>query len=95
MGRGNFEDWYDSEQMPILLEDADWLMVRRLDIVQWDPEPHTHLILHYLNDERALVGEAIKRARATEWARRLAAETWFTPLPVTYHRRNKRFLKSG
>ncbi len=93
--RGAFEDWYDSEHIPMLLEDEDWLMARRFDIVQWDPEPHTHLILHYLNHERALQGEALKRARATEGWRRLAMQDWFVPLPVTYHRRNKRFLKSG
>jgi hypothetical protein len=93
--RANFEDWYDSERIPMLLEDADWLMVRRLDIVEWDPEPHTHLILHYLNHERALEGEARKQARSTDRARRLAAEPWFAPLPVVYHRRNDRFLKSG
>ena len=93
--RGNFEEWYDTEHIPILLEDPDWLMVRRFDVIESDPEPHTHLMLHYLNHERALEGEAIKRARSTEWRARLAAEPWFAPMPVTYHRRNKRFLKSG
>jgi hypothetical protein len=70
-------------------------MVRRLDVVEWDPEPHTHLILHYLDHERAIEGEALQRARSTGWARRLAAEPWYTALPITYHRRNRRFLKSG
>jgi len=80
--RGAFENWYDSEHIPMLLEDEDWLMARRLDIVEWDPEPHTHLILHYLNHERALLGEAMKRSRATEGWLRLAMQDWFVPLPA-------------
>ena len=93
--RGNFEDWYDTEHIPMLLECPDWLMARRFDIVAWDPEPYTHVILHYLNDENALESDALKRSRETPWRQSLAAQPWFMPLFVTYHRRNKRFLKSG
>lgn len=93
--RGNFESWYDTEHIPMLLECPDWLMARRFDIVAWDPEPYTHMILHYLNDESALDSEALKQSRETEWRQKLAAQPWFTPLFVTYQRRNKRFLKSG
>jgi hypothetical protein len=93
--RGAFETWYDTEHIPMLLECPDWLMARRFDIVTWDPEPYTHMILHYLNDEGALDSEALKRARETEWRKKLAAQPWFTPLFVTYQRRNKRFLKTG
>jgi hypothetical protein len=93
--RGNFEDWYDSEHIPMLLECPDWLMARRFDIVAWDPEPYTHVILHYLNDENALESEALKRSRETPRRQSLAEQSWFTPLFVTYHRRNNRFLKSS
>jgi len=93
--RGNFEDWYDTEHIPMLLECPDWLMARRFDIVAWDPEPYTHVILHYLNDENALESDALKRSRETPWHQSLGAQLWFMPLFVTYHRRNKRFLKSG
>jgi len=92
---GAFEEWYDSEHIPMLLECPDWLMARRFEIVAWDPEPYTHVILHYLNDESALQSEALKRSRETPWRQSLAVQTWFTPHFVTYHRRNKRFLKSG
>jgi len=93
--RGNFEDWYDKEHIPMLLECHDWLMARRFDIVAWDPEPYTHVILHYLNDENALESDALKRSRETSWRQSLAAEPWFKPHFVTYRRRNNRFLKSG
>ncbi len=92
--RGAFEAWYDEEHIPMLLEDPDWLMTRRLDIVDWNPEPNTDLILHYLTDDRALEGRALAAARATERHRAFAAEPWFVPHFVTYHRRNARFLKS-
>jgi len=93
--RGTFEDWYDSEHIPMLLDCPDWLMARRFDIVAWDPEPYTHVILHYLNDESALQSDALKRSRETPRRQALAAQPWFTPHFVTYHRRNNRFLKSG
>ena len=92
---GAFEQWYDSEHIPMLLECPDWLMARRFEIVAWDPEPYTHMILHYLNDESALQSEALQRSRKTPWRQSLAAQPWFKPHFVTYHRRNKRFLKSG
>jgi len=93
--RVGFEDWYDSEHIPMLFDCPDWLMARRFDIVAWDPEPYTHLMLHYLNDESALQSDALKRSRETPWRQSLAARPWYAPLFVTYHRRNNRFLKSG
>ncbi len=86
---GAFEDWFDREHAPMLLECDDWLMTRRLDVVAWDPEPYSHMILHYLNHEAALA-----KANATGRGRSFAAEPWFTPLTVVYHRRRKRFVKS-
>lgn len=93
--RGNFEDWYDSEHIPMLLDCPDWLMARRFDIVAWDPEPYTHVMLHYLNGEGALESDALKRSRETPWRQSLAGQPWFLPHFVVYHRRNNRFLKSG
>ncbi len=84
---GAFEDWFDREHAPMLPECDDWLMTRRLDVVAWDPEPYSHLILHYLNHEAALA-----QADATGRAAVFAAEPWFTPLSVVYHRRGKRFV---
>ena len=91
--RAEFEEWFDTEHAPMLQQNAGWLYSRRFDIVDHNPEPHTHLIIHYLNGPEAL--EAPERAAAsdTEWRHKLAAEPWFNPTVVTYLRRNKRFLK--
>ena len=92
---GEFAEWFDREHAPILLTDPAWLMTRRLEIVDFDPERYTHLVLHYLADERALSGEIMARARATKWARKLMAEPWHRPHSVVYHRRGQRFIKTG
>ena len=93
--RDEFEEWFDTEHAPMLQQNAGWLFSRRFDIVDQNPEPHTHLIIHYLSGPEAL--EAPERAAAsdTEWRNKLATEPWFNPTVVTYLRRNKRFLKSG
>jgi len=93
--RGEFEEWFDTEHAPMLQQNSGWLFSRRFDIVDQNPEPHTHLIIHYLSGPEAL--EAPERAVAsnTEWRNKLATEPWFNPTVVTYLRRNKRFLKSG
>ncbi len=87
---GAFADWFDRAYAPMLPECDDWLMTRRLDVVAWEPEPYSHMILHYLNHEAALA-----QADATGRGSGFAAEPWFTPLTVIYHRRGKRFLKTG
>lgn len=87
---GAFEDWFDRAYAPMLPECDDWRMTRRLDVVAWEPEPFSHMILHYLNHEAALA-----QTDATGRDSGFAAEPWFTPLTVVYHRRGKRFLKSG
>lgn len=92
---GEFAEWFDREHAPILLTDPDWLLARRLEIVDFDPERYTHLILHYLADLRALSGPTTARARATDWSRKLAAARWMLPHSVVYHRRRQRFVKTG
>ena len=90
---GEYEDWFDTEHAPLLLGSAQWLMVRRFDVVAADPAPATHMFLHYLGDAAVLDSDTVRQARSTERYAKLAAEPWFQPLFVTYHRRNARFLK--
>ena len=52
--QNEFNDWYETEHIPLLLECKDWLMVRRFRVVDREPESWTHLTLHYLRDARAL-----------------------------------------
>jgi hypothetical protein len=91
---GAFEDWYDNEYADALLACPGWAMARRFAVADWDPEPFTHLMLHYLEDEAALNAPEIAAARNGEARMKLAAEPWFTPLRVTYNRRRSRFYKT-
>lgn len=93
--RGAFERWHEEDYVPMLFDCPDWQMVRRFDVIESDPEPYTHLALHYLADARALDSDALARARGTRGYQALAAEPWFAPHFVTYYRRNARFFKTG
>jgi hypothetical protein len=77
--RGEFNDWYEKDHAPLLLECEDWLAVRRFRIVKGAPKSWTHLALHYLADERALHSPERLRARSTTWRSRLAKHSWFNP----------------
>ena len=92
---GELDEWFEHEHAPILLSDPDWLMTRRLETISCDPERYSHIILHYLADERALASDTMGRARATDWYRKLAAQRWFRPHSVIYHRRGDRFVKAA
>lgn len=89
----DFNNWLDTEHTHILLECPAWLMVRRLTIVDANPEPMSHMVLNYINDEAALESDPFKRAHATDWYKRMSNRPWFTPHRVVYHHRGKRVLK--
>ncbi len=74
----DFNDWYEQDHVPILLESRDWLMCRRFLIRDGAPGNWSHLALHYLNDAGALESPERARARATPWRARLAVEPWFS-----------------
>jgi len=86
-------DFYETEHTPMLLECEDWLMVRHMEIVNFNPEPYSHLVLHYLRDISAMDSDALKRSRETEWRKRLGEKAWYDPLFVSYRRRGARVLK--
>ena len=90
---GEFEEWYAAEHTPMLLENPAWRMARHLRIVDADPQPFTHLFIHYVDDLAVLDSPELAAARATEWRNRLAAEDWFRPHLVHYNRRGKRYHK--
>lgn len=91
----SFERWFDTEHAPMLLESRDWYCSRRFKIIAHDPEPHTHLIIHYLKGRDVLESSEREAASKTEWRRKLSNESWFKPVTRTYIKRNKRFLKTG
>ena len=87
-----FNAWYTEEHVPMLLECPDWLLVRRFEIYDGDPQPWTHLALHYLRDASALDSPELEAARNTEWRKRLAAEQWFRGSFHFFERFGDRFL---
>ena len=88
-----FVDWYQTEHTPMVLESSLWRMVRHMKIVDADPNPFTHMFIHYIESEDALNSEELAAARATEWRNRLAEKDWFKTHPVMYHRHGKRYHK--
>jgi len=73
----DFDAWYETDHVPILMESPDWLMVRRFKITDGQPHAHNRLALHYLADHRAMSSEARERARNTPWRAKISSEPWF------------------
>ncbi len=85
--------WYETEHTPMLLRNPDWLMVRHMEVYAHDPDPYSHLMMHYVRDASVLDSAELAAARETPWRNELAAEDWFTPLVVVYEKRGARFFK--
>jgi heme-degrading monooxygenase HmoA len=89
-----FVDWYQTEHAQIVLKSPLWRMIRCMKIVDADPNPFTHMFLHYIESEAALESEELAAARATEWRNRLAQNDWFKTHAVHYRRYGKRYHKA-
>lgn len=72
-----FDAWNEQEHVPMLMGCADWLEVRRFDVVGGEPEGYTRLTLHYLRSKAALDSPERTAARGTPWRKRLAERPWF------------------
>jgi hypothetical protein len=72
-----FDQWYEVEHAPLLLEADDWLRVSRYRRLSGEGGPWTHFALHELRTLDVL--ESPQRRRAREAPRRqvLAARPWF------------------
>jgi hypothetical protein len=86
-----FDRWYAEDHIPTLMKCADWLMVRRFEIVDGEPGKYTHLALHYLASTDALSAPEREEARASPWRAKLAAESWFKGHYVVFNRLGTRF----
>lgn len=74
----DFDDWYEHEHVPLLMQADGWLRVRRYRTRPGsDGPPWTHLALHELRDATALDAPERGQARTTPWRDRLAARPWF------------------
>lgn len=87
----DFNAWYDEEHVPLLLKCPSWLAVRRFEIIEGEPQPWTHLAIHYLDDLAALTSPERDAARDTDWRKRLAEEPWFQSSTQVYESIGDRF----
>ncbi|MDC0033550.1 hypothetical protein OAJ57_03180 [Alphaproteobacteria bacterium] len=87
-----FNNWYNEEHVPMLLKCPDWQRIRRFEIYDGEPQPWTHLALHYLTDMSALESNERAAARDTDWSKKLAEEPWFRSSHVVYERVGERFF---
>lgn len=88
-----FNAWYEDEHVPMLLKCDDWLMCRRFLIEDGEPQPWTHLALHYLNDMSAFDSPEREAARATEQFTKLSEEQWFQASTTVYLKHGDRFSR--
>src|SRR5262245_15030796 len=89
-GADTFDAWYEQEHVGLLMENPDWLMVRRFTIAEGMPQPFTRLALHYLANEAALSAPERERARAAPWRKRLAENSWFKGTHSVFQRHRQR-----
>ena len=88
-----FVAWVQEEKVLQLKEKSAWLMTRGLNIVEFDPEPYTHVLLHYFADapaQKAIDKMAMSDAVADAGT---IKNTEFEAHTVAYRRRRNRFLK--
>ncbi len=85
-----FDDWYESEHIPLLMKSPDWLMVRRFAVLDGVPDQFTRLSIHYLANEEALQSPQRAAARETPWRARLAEREWFKPSYAVFLRHGAR-----
>ncbi len=90
-----FNRWYDEEHIPLLLKCKDWLRVRRFDIYEGEPQPWTHLALHYLADISAFESAEREAARTTDLYKKLSEEAWFRAGYLEYDALGERFSGKG
>jgi hypothetical protein len=76
--QAQFNDWYDSEHIPMLLACPQWLMCRRFRLQEIAGCPWTHMALHYLSNLSALQSPERAAARSTPWRLELDRQPWFT-----------------
>lgn len=86
-----FNAWYTDELVPVLLKCKDWLACRRFLIVDGEPQPWTHLAVHYLNDMAAFDSPEQEAAREIEAKAKFAEEPWFNASYQVFERWGDRF----
>lgn len=85
-----FDDWYDTEHTPALLEADDWLRVRRYRVVDGEGGPWTRLAIHELASREVMASPERERARQGPKRAALAGDPWFSQSGRWLYRRLSR-----
>jgi|TARA_A100001391_G_scaffold117764_1_gene79800 hypothetical protein len=75
--KADFDAWMTDDHLPILMENKDWMAVRRFELSVAEPTPFNRLAIHYLAGDEVLSSPERERARGTDWRNRLAERQWF------------------
>jgi hypothetical protein len=89
-----FDDWYNNDHAPLLMECKDWQMVRRFNVISGEPGPFNRLAIHYLSDMSAMDSPERKKARETPWRAKIASESWFSGTYTIFQRHGNRQTKT-
>ena len=70
---------------------TNWEYYRQIWRHNSDPQPWTHLALHYLNDMSAFDSPEREAAQSTELFKKLSEEQWFQGSTTVYLKHGDRF----
>ncbi len=74
---GLFDDWYETEHIPRLMQAHDWLRVRRYRVYDGDGPTWTHLALHNLMSPEVMDSPERRFARTGPKRDALVNRPWF------------------
>jgi hypothetical protein len=74
---GEFDDWYEREHEPLLLEADDWLRVRRYRRLTGEGGPWNRFALHELASSEVMQSPQRRRAREAPLREALSDRPWF------------------
>jgi hypothetical protein len=75
--RPAFDDWYAAEHIPLLMQAAGWLRVRRYSVLSSDGGPWTHFALHELESPDVMNSPELKAAQEGPKREQFAGKPWF------------------
>ena len=87
-----FNQWYDREYTPTLMGCVNWRAVRRFEVIEGEPQPWSHLALHYISDSKtAFSSPEFENSRNSKTRLNLEQEPWFRGSSQLYRAIGKRF----
>jgi hypothetical protein len=86
-----FDDWYERDHLPRLMQNPSWLRCRRYGVADGEPADVTRVAVHELADLAALESPERERARSTPWRARLSKNDWFSSSRYAVYERFQEF----